>query len=151
MASIRDVTELIGRLPEVTEGERRGNRTWFVGGKQAFAWERPFTKADIRRFGEQGVMPPDGQILAVRVADMAEKAAVLEAGTRGIFDMAHFEGYPAVLIQLDTIAKRALKIAIEDAWLACAPPSLAERYLSTVGPARTSAGRRSGRPARVDR
>ena len=61
---------MVAELPEVTEGQRHGNRTWFVGGK-AFAWERPFSKADIRRFGD--VTPPDGQILAVSVADLGKR------------------------------------------------------------------------------
>lgn len=133
MPSFEDVAELISRLPETTEGQRHGNRTWFVN-KKGFAWERPFTKADIRRFGEGGVTPPGGPILAVRVADMVEKAAVLAAGTNGMFDMAHFEGYPAVLIQLDKIGKRALKVALEDAWLACAPDKLADSYMSRPTP-----------------
>src|SRR5207253_2278699 len=38
-------------LPDVTEGDRHGHRTWFVG-KKGFAWERPFSKADIKRFGD---------------------------------------------------------------------------------------------------
>ncbi len=113
-------------LPEVTEGERHGRRTWFVAGK-AFAWERPFTKADIRRFGE--VTPPEGPILAVRVADLGEKEAVLAAGTKGFFTIPHFDGYPAVLIQLKAVTKRALREAIVDGWLACAPSKLADEYV----------------------
>jgi hypothetical protein len=127
MPTFEDVTKIISELPEVMEGERHGNVTWFVH-KKGFAWERPFTKADIKRFGNQ--TPPDGQILAVRTADMLEKEAILASGASGFFDMAHFQGYPAYLIQLSKVAKRSLREAIEDAWLACAPPPLAEDYLS---------------------
>jgi hypothetical protein len=124
--SIDEVAQLAAELPQVTEAERRGNRTWTVAGK-AFAWERPFSKADIKRFRETN--PPDGVILAVRVEDVSEKEAVLAAGTRGLFTIPHFDGYAAVLIQLNKVAKRALKEAIVDGWLACAPPKLADRYL----------------------
>jgi hypothetical protein len=124
-----DVAEIISRLPEVTEGERHGNRIWFVD-KKGFAWERPFNKADIRRFGEAAVIPPDGPILAAMLADMVEKEAVLAAGTKGLFTMAHFQRSPAVLIQLNKVSKRSLKQAIEDAWLAGAPEKLAESYMA---------------------
>ena len=49
--SLDGVARLALSLPEAVEGERHGNRTWFVRGK-GFAWERPFSKADIKRFGE---------------------------------------------------------------------------------------------------
>jgi hypothetical protein len=126
------VAGLATGLPEVTEGEdkHRGHRTWEVGGK-AFAWERPFSKADIRRYGDQ--TPPDGPILAVRVADLAEKEAVLAAHPDAFFTIPHFDGYSAVLIQLARVTPEALREAIVDGWLACAPRALADRYARDSG------------------
>jgi hypothetical protein len=124
MATFDDVARMVSDLPEVTEDERHGHRTWLVGGK-AFAWERPFSQADIRRFGDQS--PPDGPILAVRVEDLSEKEAVLAANPGAFFTIPHFDGYSAVLIQLPKVTAKELKEAITDGWLACAPPALVEK------------------------
>lgn len=126
MASVDDAARIALELPQVAEGERYGARTWSVAGK-AFAWERPFSKADIRRFGDAA--PPDGPILAVRVEDLADKEAVLAAGPESFFTIPHFDGYPAVLIQLDGVSRPALREAMIDGWLACAPPRVASDYI----------------------
>jgi hypothetical protein len=125
VATIDDVALMASQLPEVTEGERHGNRTWFVAGR-AFAWERPFSKADIRRFGDD--TPPAGPILAVCVEDLGEKEAVLAANPGAFFTIPHFDGYPAVLIQLRIVTKKALRDAMADGWLASAPPKLTGQY-----------------------
>ncbi len=137
MVSLDDVAGIATNLPEVVEIERRGGRAWAVpgatrsGGAKVFAWERAFSKADIRRYGTE--TPPEGPILAIRVADLHEKEAVLAANTGAFFTIPHFDGYAAVLVRLDEVTEAALRDAILDGWLACAPPDLADRYLKRRG------------------
>ena len=145
MATLDDVAAIALDLPGVTEGDRHGGRIWEVGGK-TFAWERGFSKADLRRFGE--TTPPTSPIVAVRVDDLGEKEAVLGAGHKGFFTIPHFDGYAAVLIELRLAGKRALREAIVDGWLASAPPALAESYLASQPP--TLRPRQPGAAARFN-
>jgi hypothetical protein len=134
MVNLDEAARMAMELPGVEEGERHGNRSWSVGGK-TFAWERAFSKADIKRFGDAPV--PDGPIIAVRLEDLHEKEAVLAEGHRGFFTIPHFDGYAAVLIQLKLVTKKPLRAALVDGWVACAPDDLAREFL-----ARKSAGRK---------
>jgi hypothetical protein len=132
VVSLDEVARMATALPEVVETERYGNKAWSVpgatkrGGPKVFAWERSFSKADIRRYGDE--TPPEGPILAIRVADLHEKEAVLAANPDAFFTIPHFDGFAAVLVQLDEVSEAALREAVLDGWLACAAPELAERY-----------------------
>ena len=127
MVSLDEAIAMVTALPEVTEGSRYRNRTWFVNNK-AFAWERPFSKADIARFGDEPI--PSGPIMALTTEDLSERAAILAAGNDGFFTISHFANHPAVLVQLDAADPGELRLAITDAWLACAGDTLARAHLA---------------------
>jgi len=130
MASLDDVARVAARFPEAVEGVRRGTRTWSVAGR-TFAWERPFSKADVKRFGTQPVPPPP--ILAVRVEDLGEKEAVLATHAPHVFTIPHFEGFPAVLVRLATVPDPLLAELVEEGWGALAPRALVEQWLHRDG------------------
>jgi hypothetical protein len=123
--NLADAAAIALALPGVTEGLRYGNPCWQVGGK-AFAWERPLTKADIKRYGDQPV--PTGPLLGVTTGDLGEKEAVLAASSPGVFTIPHFDGYAAVLVELRAVRKTDLRELITDAWLCCAPAELSENF-----------------------
>src|SRR5215204_247255 len=125
MATLEDVARIVGELPEVAEGEHHGHATWSVRGK-GIAWLRPFSKADLKRFGDK--TPPAAPILAVNTKDLHEKEGVLTSCIHGVFTIEHFNNYPAVLVELGVIDERDLRDLLVDAWLAVAPAELAEGF-----------------------
>lgn len=124
MVTWDDVAKLALALPETEESTSYGNTAWTVRGK-SFVWERPFSKADLKRLGDN---VPEGPILAAYVDGLAEKEAVLAANAGVMFTIEHFNGFPAVLILLDEIDEQTLAATVTDAWLARAPKQLAEAY-----------------------
>jgi hypothetical protein len=112
MITIDDVATFATSLPDVTVTEKWGNRTWTAGSK-FFAWQRPFSKADIKRFGDE--KPPEGDILAVIVENLDAKDALLSIALPGFFTIPHFDGFAAVLIQLKKARAKDVRAAIRDA------------------------------------
>jgi hypothetical protein len=138
MATLEDVAAIASALPEVTEGTSYGRPSWFVR-KKLFVWERPYTKADLRRLGDEA--PRTGAIVGVTTEDLAEKEALLE-GHPAFFTIAHLDGYPAVLVELRAVTKTRLREAIVDGWLAAAPPNLAAEHADALMRGRRRAGPR---------
>jgi hypothetical protein len=112
-----DVHEIASGLPGVTVGTKWNRRTWLIHDK-GFAWERPFSKADLKRFGDQA--PPPGEILAVRVENLDAKDALLDIAPPGFFTIPHFDGYAGVLIALRKARIKDVRAAILDAFRAMA-------------------------------
>lgn len=126
MVTLDDVSRLASELPGVTETENRGRRAWEVAGKR-FAWERPFSKADVKRFA--GAPVPGGPIVGLVTDGLDDKEALLQSGAAHLFTIPHFYGYPAVLMRLDLASEDAAAEALVDAWLVHAPAAVARRYL----------------------
>lgn len=118
MATWRDVSRLALALPETREDSSYdGQRSWTVNGKN-FVWERPLRKSDLAALGKSA---PDGPILGVRTADLEMKDVLLKSNPKAIFTTPHFDGYPAVLVQLEKISAKYLKDLIVEAWFTRAP------------------------------
>ena len=125
MPTFEDVRRIALALPETAEHQSRGNAHWRVKDK-GFVWERPLRRPHLEALGEAA---PDGPILGVRVEHLMAKEAVLQSDPDVYFTTPHFDGYPAVLVQLEKISMEELHEIIVEAWLARAPDKLARKYL----------------------
>jgi len=126
MSTLEDARRIALGLPGTSEKVSWGSLHWRVREK-GFVWERPLGKSDLEALGDDA---PEGEILGVRVADLAEKEALVAAEPEVFFTVPHLDGYPAVLVRLDAIGVDELTEVIVDAWLDRAPRNLREPYLA---------------------
>jgi hypothetical protein len=128
MATWDDVVRIAASLPEVErKGSHDGNPAWYVRGKM-FVWDRPLRPSDLTHLGAAA---PTGPIVGVRVADEGAKRALVASQPDYCFTTPHFDGYAAVLVQLDHVPVDELVELIEESWLLRAPKRLAADWLAS--------------------
>jgi hypothetical protein len=64
----------------------------------------------------------------VFVSDLGDKEALLTGNPDTFFTTPHYDGYPVVLVNLDTIDHDELRELITDSWLIKAPPRLRRQF-----------------------
>ena len=126
MATWEDVSRLALALPDVVEGTDTNGYKWEVHRKH-FAYERPLRKWDLEELGSTA---PEGQILGLRVAELADKHGLIGSNPAVFFTNPHYERYPAVLAVLEKIELDQLEEVLTDAWLCRAPKRLAATFLA---------------------
>jgi hypothetical protein len=128
MATWDDVASIVAELQLTDEPSPR---EWRVG-KKLIAWERPLRKSDREALTGSSIELPEGDILAVRVADEGVKFALIADEPDVYFTTPHFDGYPAVLVKLAEIDELGLRELIVEAWLTQAPKRLVQEFLGEV-------------------
>ncbi|MGE5125507.1 MAG: MmcQ/YjbR family DNA-binding protein [Betaproteobacteria bacterium] len=119
MADQEDVRRIALSLPGTSEGDDRFGFSVENGGKQkGFAW------VWMERKEPKKPRLPRPDVLAVRVKDQAEKAALLAGDPERFFTEPHYNGYPAVLVRLPRVTRAQLQKLLEDAWRCQAPRTL---------------------------
>jgi hypothetical protein len=111
MATEEDVRRIALSLPETTE------KPWF--NTPGFrVKDKAFLR--IRSEAEGG--------LVVFVEDLGEKEALLASDPDTFFTTPHYDGYPAVLVNLPAVDVDELTELITDSWRIKAPPRVLKAY-----------------------
>ena len=101
-----EVVESAKRLPEVEES------TWF---------RTPSLKVAGKGFARLRTEAEGGLVL---LCDLDEKAALLASGDPAFYTTPHYDGYAAILVDLDQVDPGQLAELVEEAWRIKAPARL---------------------------
>jgi hypothetical protein len=105
-----DVVEIAGGLPEV------GESTWF---------RSPALKVRGKGFAR---LRTESDGLLVLMCRLDEKAALLASGDPAFTTTPHYDGYGAILVDLERIDRERLIELVEDAWREKAPARLRSAF-----------------------
>ena len=119
MATQAHVRRIALSLPGAQEGTDRF--AFYVtdkGKSKGFAWEWH------ERVDPKQPRVPNPGVLAVRVANNAQKDLIIASDARKFFTEPHYNGFPAVLVRLKEVTVADLRVLLEEAWRCQAPKAL---------------------------
>jgi hypothetical protein len=138
MADQDDVRRIALSLPGASEAaDRLAFSVEHKGKQRGFVW------IWRERIAPRQPRVPRPEVIAVRVADHAEKAALLAGDPEKFFTEPHYNGFPAVLVRLPAITEAELRKLISDAWRCQAPRQPADAKPATTRPAARGARRKA--------
>ena len=133
MADQDDVRRIALSLPAASEAKDRfAFRVDNKGKPKGFVW------AWNERVEAGKPRIPRADVLAVRVRDQAEKAALLAGDPERFFTEPHYDGFPAVLVRLPKVTRAQLRPLIVEAWRCQAPPHLVKEDVIPTRPRKRS-------------
>jgi hypothetical protein len=119
MATQADVRRIALSLPQTEEvADRFAFSVRNKGKAKGFVW------VWMERVEPKKPRVPQPNVIAVRVASLAEKDRILALDPAKYFTEPHYHGFPAVLVNLPAVTVRELKPLIEQAWRCQAPKDL---------------------------
>jgi hypothetical protein len=119
MATQADVRRIALALPETEETEGRFAFSVRNKGKlEGFAW------VWMERVDPKKARVANPAVVAIRVASVAERDAMVSAEPAKFFTEPHYAGFPAVLVRLSEVTRRDLQLLLKEGWRCMAPPEL---------------------------
>jgi hypothetical protein len=120
MATQADVRRIALSLPQTEEAvDRFAFSVRNKGKSKGFVW------VWMERIEPKKPRVPQPDVIAVRVASLAEKDRLLALDPTIFFTEPHYNGFPAILVNLPTITVRELEPLIKEAWRCQAPKLIA--------------------------
>jgi hypothetical protein len=127
MATQDDVRRAALALPDTVEANDRFAFSVMNKGKaKGIAW------VWLERIHPKKARVPNPEVVAIRVADEAEKQALVAEDGDKFFTEPHYNGFPAILVRLAAIEPDELEELIIDAWRSLAPKALVVAYDRTA-------------------
>lgn len=119
MATQADVRRIALSFPGTEEAKDRFAFSVLNKGKlRGFAW------VWMERADPKKPRVPNPHVIAVRVANLGQRDAILSSDSRKFFTEPHYAGFPAVLVRLDAVSVSDMKTLIAEAWRCQAPREL---------------------------